>query len=204
MKALDFTIKCIPMRIPTDTEWACLQQVLSQPPHEAFDFERGGRLDSLIHWSDAFFWVNASMGTSPENGTACGYYYSNWYFEVPATSRSNFFRFRPAFDLAPGALPDVQNGERIIVGTLYMGDAPIQVPWRDERPANYHRCVGPLEMRAALDDPHYQVVALRVDNVLISDRNLLKKISYTDIEQLGLAKKHGDNAIFASIRDIQD
>lgn len=186
MKILAFTIPTIPMRIPTDKEWARLV---------ACGLEHGGGLDSLINWSDAFFWVNDAGREKSEYRTACGYHYPDWKFSVPAASRSNFFCFRPAFDLPPDILPDLENGERAVVGTLYMGEKPIRVPWNGERPAIFHRCAGPLEMRPALDDPHYQVTAIRADNVLIADRNLLKKISYEDIERLGLAVRQGDSAI---------
>lgn len=202
MKILRFPTPGIPMRIPTDDEWDRLLSVVNRPPH-VLDLEIGGRLDWLIHWSAAFFWVNASMDDKSQNRMTIGYHYPDWRFAVPASSKSNFFRFRPAFDLAPGALPDVKNGEMVVVGTLYMGEEPIRVPSCGEGPANYHRSAASLSIRPALEDPHYQVVALRAGNTLIADKPLLKKISYEDIERLGLAVRHGDDAIPVSI-GVQD
>lgn len=42
-----------------------------------------------------------------------------------------------------------------------------------------------LEMREALDDPDFQVQTIKVGDILVCDRNLLKMISWIDIENQG-------------------
>ena len=90
--------------------------------------------------------------------------------------------FRPAFELLN---PDsLENGQRVIAGTLYMNGEPVPVPKNPVYKGDILNYIpgATLEMREALDDPDFQVRAIKAGNVLVCDRNLLRMISSIDIE----------------------
>lgn len=76
------------------------------------------------------------------------------------------------------------------VGTLYMGDEPVRIQDSKGKPANYHRSVGSLRIGPVLEDPAYRVVGIRTGDILIADRGLLRKISYRDIQRMGLDARY--------------
>lgn len=168
---------CLSMRIPTDQEFDLLMDMT----HED---------DSLSHWGKMFSWVNdeenkykfpASLRAVRGCHSARG-----WNYYRAANRRVNV-GFRLAFDLEHGSLPpDIQDGEPVIIGTLFMDDAPVRVPQNPAYDGDITDYIpdAKLEMRPALDDPAYQVTAIKVaDGVFVADRILLKNISYEDIEQ---------------------
>lgn len=119
-----------------------------------------------------------------------GCYLGRLWYDYSAMYQSVHVGFRPAFDLEPDALPpDFKDGETVIVGTLFMGDAPVRVPQNPTWKGNIitYTPDAKLEIRPALDDSAYQVTAIMVDvGVAVADRNLLKFISYVDLEGMGL------------------
>ena len=176
MKVLDIKTGSVPMRIITDTEYDRLMDVTQEN-------------NALSHWASMLSWVNDTDNRYhlASDCAACrGYFSARYWNDYYALSQFVAAGFRPAFDLAADALPpDIQDGEAVIIGTLYMDGIPVRVPkypvW-DSDIADYISGAK-LEMRPALENPAYQVTAIRVGNVLVADRNLLRNISYLDIEQ---------------------
>ncbi len=165
-----------PMRIPVDDEWDQLVKVTG-----------GG--DSIIHWVGIRSWVS---GTSikyrlPKSPRATrGGESAQFCKACPQEDQYVNVGFRPAFDLKDNKLRTaIKNGEPVIMGTLYMNDQPVKVPECPDLQGDIQEYVScaTLEMRPALDDPSYQVVGIRVGGTVIADRNMLKMISYEDIER---------------------
>lgn len=163
------------MRIMLDREWDWL-----------IDLTNGD--DAKIHWAEMFSWVN-----DPENKRRLpmecrsyrGYNSARCWIYNSASTRSVNLGFRPVCIPASDTLiSETKEGESIVIGTLYMGGKPVkvpQVPTRDGDITNYTPGFS-LEMREPLEDPAYQVTGIRVGDVFVADRNLLKCISYEDIE----------------------
>jgi len=94
--------------------------------------------------------------------------------------------FRPAFEvLSNDALPvDITDGDVVVIGTLYMDGKPVRVPEYPIWDGDIEEYIpdAKLELRAALDDPAYQVKGIKAGDVFICDCCLLENISYDDIE----------------------
>ena len=105
--------------------------------------------------------------------------------------------FRPAFEvLHPDPLtPD---GTIITVGPLYMDGKPVKVPQNPTQNGDVSDYIpgAKLEMREALDDPSYQVKAIKVGDVLVADRVLLKNLSWDDLMSSIAAKISERGQIF--------
>ena len=176
MKKIYVKSKRLVMRIPTDQEYERLMDVTQEE-------------NVIARWEKMFSWVNDTNDRyrmSASTRAARGYFSARNCRNVTAAYQSVFVGFRPVVELTADALPpDTQDGEAVIVGTLYMDGVPVLVPQKptwDGDIADYISGAK-LEMRPALENPAYQVTAIRVGNVLVADRNLLKFISYNDLER---------------------
>lgn len=165
----------IAMRIITNQEYDCL-------------VEATGGSNNLMHWDWMYSWVNdeyKKYGLTAAYRAYRGYDSARFWSYTSASFRSVRLGFRPAFDLDAETLPsDIQDGEAVIVGTLYMDGVPVLVPQKPTWNGDITDYIpdAKLEMRPALDDPDYQVRAVKLhDGVFAADRNLLKCISYMDI-----------------------
>ena len=167
----------IPARLPTYEEWDALMDIVSES-------------NKLAHWKDMYFWCQDESTVWALNRAVRGYRSARCWGEHTATNRNVYVGFRPAFDvLTTDHL--VSDGTLITAGTLYMGGQPVRVP---QNPI----CNGDiadyipgtkLEFRAALEDPAYQIQAIKVGNILIADRSLLKNISWEDLAAQGFCIK---------------
>lgn len=161
------------MRLPTSKEWDSLVKTT--------------RANGIIHWKKMFSWCQDADKYYPATRVGRGYRSAHtWSLNSPS-ARDDCIGFRPAFEvLNPDALGF--DGVVAVVGTLYMDDHPVRVPldsiW-DEDIEDYIPGTR-LEFRPALDDPAFQVKAIKVGNILIGDRVLLKNISWNDLHALGL------------------
>ncbi len=174
------------MRIPTDEEYDRLVEVT------------GGDNDKM-HWDHMASWVNDERSVDNKYQTGRGYRSARLWRRTSASSRILTLGFRPAFDaLHSDALAlDLKDGDSVIIGTLYMDGKPVKVPqdptWKGDITIYIPGAI--LEIQEALDDPAYQVRAIKTGNVLVCDRCLLKWISYTDIadavkEEQSESQKH--------------
>ncbi len=147
--------------------------------------------NKLAHWKDMYFWCQDESTVWALNRAVRGYRSARCWGEHTATNRNVYVGFRPAFDvLTTDHL--VSDGTLITAGTLYMGGQPVRVP---QNPI----CNGDiadyipgtkLEFRAALEDPAYQIQAIKVGGILIADSCLLRNISWEDIVAQGLCTKN--------------
>lgn len=165
------------MRIILDSEWDRLVELT-------------GGDNAKIHWRDMASWVN-----DPENERKCptthrahrGNHSACHWSDYYAIGRNPNVGFRPAADglILDALLSEIKEGEISVIGTLYMNGKPVKVPqnptW-DGDVTDYIPGTS-LEMQEAVDDPAYQVTGIRVGEVFVADRCLLKNISYEDIKQ---------------------
>ena len=103
-----------------------------------------------------------------------------------ATTRFIFVGFRPAFDVLDSDIlgPD---GTVIMAGTLYMNDMPVKVPQNPISIGDIPDYIpgAKLELGAPIQDAAYQVQAIKIGNIMIADRVLLKNISWDDLHKQG-------------------
>ena len=161
-------------RLPTCAEWDALVQAT------------GGN-NTIIHWDRMYSWCRDADPDWASPRAVRGYYSARSWLNNSATYRYVHVGFRPTFEvLHPDPLtPD---GTIITVGTLYMDGKPVRVPknptWDGDIPD--YAPGTKLELRETLDDHAYQVQAIRVGDVLIADRILLKNISWEDLAAQGI------------------
>lgn len=167
-------MSAIKMRIPTTKEWDCMMDVV----HENND---------ITHWKDMLSWVHdEALGKQkPLYRATRGYASARSWLIDDATYRGMIVGFRPVVEgLPPDTLPPNERGTTTI-GTLYMDGKPVKVPknpvW-DGDITNYISGAK-LTFGTALANPNYAVTAIKVGDVYIADRILLKNISYKDIEE---------------------
>lgn len=160
------------MRLPTCEEWDRLADVADES-------------DSIMHWKDMFSWCQ-NLDNDPDwpsfrviRGIGSARYRTSSYDMY----RSAYAGFRPTFE-ADG-IEDMCDGAVITIGTLYMNGRPVKVPVNPVMGGDITRYLpgAKLEFQAAIDNPAYQVKAIKAGNVLIADRVLLNYISWRDITE---------------------
>lgn len=155
--------------------------------------------DGLGHWDNMFSLTSDLVVTqSPMFPLNCevrirGFYSARKHYRDPVSYRFVHLGFRPAFDLVYDHLPsDIEEGEAVIIGTLYMDGEPVRVPQEPVDGGDIADYIpgAKLEMRPALEDPAYQVTAILAGDVFVADRVLLKQISLLDaLEALSPVKQ---------------
>lgn len=165
-------------RLPFTDEWGKLVCVVWQN-------------DSVMHWKDIWTLCQDKGPLSPSHRRMRGMAARVAESFCDAASRSERIGFRPVFE----AKTDLPDGAIVTVGTLYLDGEPMRVPvnpaWNGDIPSypvqhsnNPYRPAN-LEFKEALGAPAYQVRAIKVDDILIADRVLIRGISFDDLHMLG-------------------
>lgn len=156
--------------------------------------------DSIMHWDDLYSWVDKADSTLPFSSQfiVCGRYGSNFQTEYNAKIEP-FVALRPAFQcLTPEELPDLNYGDTIIVGTLYMNTTTkkgsktpskrqvdiVRVPqeYKADNVARYYENTT-LTLREAADEPNSAIWGIYIsNNTFIADRPILKNITPQEFE----------------------
>jgi hypothetical protein len=138
--------------------------------------------NDIMHWAGIFSWCQDKGPNSAPVRAVRGYHSARNWFDSNATSRSEGVGFRPVVEIL-NPDPLTPDGTIVTVGTLYMDSKPVKVPQSPTRNGDIPDYIpgAKLEMREALDDPSYQVQAIKAGDVLIVDRILLKNISWNDL-----------------------
>lgn len=165
------------MRIPTNEEWDRLMDVT----HED---------NAITHWKDVLSWIHNKASENTLCRVARGYFSVRYWHSCYAEVRSVHVGFRPTFEGTNTDTLPLDKNKTVIIGTLYMDGSPVRVPknpvWNGDI-ADYVSGAT-LNFGPALDDPAYQVRAIKVGDVHIADRVLLKNISYEDLEKALFSK----------------
>lgn len=139
----------------------------------------------LMHWANEYSWCQDQGTKNPKWHAVMGYDAADGCLEGDPGQRYIFVGFRPVFEIAsPNEIPD---GTIAPIATLYMGNRPIKIP-------NNPICVGDipeyvpgsgLEFLPTVENPDYQIQAIKVGDVLIADRNLVYLISWENLHEQG-------------------
>lgn len=156
-------LQTMKMRLPTCEEWDSLSKI-------------AGGSNKIFNWAEMYSWCQDSdfLGMRIVKGRdGC-----RLMRRVVETERHNAVGFRPVFEATPGQ----QDGDIVTVGTLYMNDEPVKVPKQPILNGDIQDYVpgATLRLGQPLVDPDYQIRAIKVGNVLIADRVLLKNISWLE------------------------
>ena len=157
------------MRLPVCKEWDRMVDIT-------------GSDDAVIHWRKMFSWCQDMDKDYPSGRTTRGYYSARlWGYNSTSYRHANL-GFRPVFELLDaGSLGS--DGTVVIAGTLYMAGSPVMNPtcptWYGDITAYVPGAR--LTLGPAIDDPAYQVRAIRIGRGLVADRVLLKNISWEDL-----------------------
>ena len=162
------------MRLPTCEEYDLLATTTKED-------------NDTMHWSYMYSWCQDEDQDSMLKRAVRGYLSARYWNGDNATNRNVHVGFRPAFEvLHPDPLtPD---GTIITVGTLYMDGKPVRVstnPTKDGAIPDYIPGTK-LELGAPIQDAAYQVQAIKVGNILIADRVLIKNVSWDDLHKQGV------------------
>lgn len=157
----------LPMRLPSSAEWKKTMTAT-------------GNDNRLLHWKDMYFWCQEMCReTSEAHVNGC----SPWCCpdSIPANTRRRNIGFRPVVETGE----DLRDGQSAIMGTLFMNGEPVLVsgdPTADGVIEKYISGAS-LEFRSpAINKPGYQVRGIKVGDVMIADRVLLRDISWEDAE----------------------
>lgn len=160
-------------RLPTCQEWDTLLRAV-------------GESDELTHWRNMYSWCQDKDLHLASHRAVRGYPSARYWGDFSATHRYVRVGFRPAFDVLDSDIlgPD---GTVIMAGTLYMNDMPVKVPQNPISIGDIPDYIpgAKLELGAPIQDAAYQVQAIKIGNIMIADRVLLKNISWDDLHKQG-------------------
>lgn len=162
------------IRLPTCQEW-----------DDFMGIEAVSERNEVAHWKGLYSWCHDEYPRHTLNRAVRGWVTArNWNYHS-SSFRFSFTAFRPAFEFED-ANATGEDGALFTVGTLYMDGQPVKVP---QSPicgpygdVSDYALGTKLEIRKALSDPVYQVQAIKSGSILMTDRNLLKTISWDDVQ----------------------
>ncbi len=167
----------ISARLPFCREWGALMDVV----HGS---------DRRSHWRYMYSWClnkEADWKVDPvRRFQVCGGREAFYYGHCHAEFRMAHVGFRPVFDVT-GIDTLIPNGALVAAATLYMNGVPVKVPQNPTEDGDVQDYIpgARLEFRPALKDPAYMVQTIKVGDILIADRALLKNISWDDLQRQG-------------------
>ena len=172
------------MRLPTCEEYDLLATTAKED-------------NDTMHWSYMLSWCQDVDPGSTSHRAVRGWVSARYWNNDNATYRYVDVGFRPVVEILN---PDIlgPDGATIMIGTLYMDDKPVKVPQNPVFNGDIPDYIpgAKLELREALDDPSYQVKAIKVGDVLVADRVLLKNLSWDDLMSSIAAKISERGQIF--------
>lgn len=156
------------LRPPTCAEWNALVEIT-------------GGDNRVMHWEKMFSWCQDKDPDSVASRFVRGYLSATYRNSLYAAGQYLNAGFRPVFGF-PDTGCGTSDGAIVTVGTLYMSGCPVKIPENPTSGGDISNYIpgARLEMRYALVDPAYQVSAIRVGNICIADRVLLKNINWAD------------------------
>lgn len=143
--------------------------------------------DTLIHWSGLATWVMDPQYAADDMKAVRGF---TGPLDTAMLHKSNYIGvgFRPAFHcLTPEELPeDLQTGDVIEIGSLYMNDKPVLIlqDFNDRRISRYWEGAR-LELRDAVDCPNFAIWGVYIGyNTFVADRPILRDISFEEASKI--------------------
>ena len=137
------------------------------------------RRNLSMHWQRMYSWCLNKQLEDERFCAACGYFSGKFVNWVNSTYRYSTVGVRPVFEpVDPDSLG--LDGSVITVGTLFMDGQPVKIPRKPTEKGDIPDYIpgSMLELRDCLEDSDYQVRAIKVGDVLIADRVIVKNISW--------------------------
>lgn len=163
--------KMLKIRLPTSNEYDALVKAV------------GGRND-IMHWKHMYSWCqDVAKETYIPSYLIRGFASDSFWNDKDISYINEDVGFRPIFEiLGPDIL--VPDGTILTVGTLYMNGQPLRVPQVPVYSGDIPNYIpgAKLKIENPLEDPAYQIRAIKIGRILAADRVLLKKISWEDLE----------------------
>lgn len=162
--------------------------------YEIIDF-LGEDCDNIFHWIDMYSWGQ----DTPSIDSACrvifGYYSIHVWGMCEATHRDKFIGFRPVLTPldtktlkpAPSLLDDIPDGSRFALTSLYMNGKAVPAPQNPTEEGDIADYIPCAEISFGDRDsaPMYWVHVIKHKDLLWVDRNILKMISWEDLQKQG-------------------
>lgn len=181
----------IPMRFPTTKEYNLLRRVTNEE-------------NEKMHWEDMYTFIRKPKELSAASEIppipdfleiARGGMEAGYWITCTHEDQSLSVGFRPTISTV--SLPHLNGtelniGDSVVMGTLYMDGNPVKVPTNPTATGDmtaYQRG-SRLALRYDCDDPSYQITGIYVGRSrIVADRCILNNISYADLERLNLVKR---------------
>lgn len=155
-----------------------------------------GEDDARLHWHHIFSWCRESAESAAVR-VCRGCYVDHMWCRYHACVRSGVIGFRPVLvplrtdtlEPDPVFLACLKNGQTVTMGSLYMDDnalLPPTAPFSDGDIPDY-RDYAELHIGDSNLHPTKRICWIKCGNHLISDRVLIKNISWYDLERNGFA-----------------
>lgn len=160
-----------------------------------------GKKTDLLHWKGLFSWCQRHSGGQRSYRTIRGHISALTESYAHAWMSSPMYGFRPTMTpLDPDTLrPDTsllakyKDGDLISLGTLFMGGEPMENPLIPTLEGDIPDYVdgSSLTIGDTTVDPSKTIQWVKVGQLLIADRNLLKRISWNDLHAQRLTLDKG-------------
>lgn len=164
------------IRLPTIEEWDRAVKVMNSK-------------GNVLHWENILSWCQDTDSVCPTFHSARGGCYPSDHCHPYYAHRDGRVGFRPVFEgQGFGNIPD--GSVFPAAATLFMNGQPVKVPTTPSEGGDIPLWTpgAILEFKTALDIPSYQIPAIKVGDILIADRVLLRNISWEDLEKQGFCR----------------
>lgn len=167
-----------------------------------------GTSDTFFHWSFIWSWcqdpfcetnwpeTTVESFMPPTHRALRGCTSARAMNTADYDTRGSYIGFRPILEpvepdtLAPDPtrLADIRDGAILPLGTLYMNGKPIRIPHYPTREGDIpdYKSGADLRIGQTHEEAAYQMRMIKCGHLLISDRNLIKNISWNDLDRCGL------------------
>ena len=148
-----------------------------------------GEDDGLLHWNQMFFWGQETDKQFSAYHANRRYYSARYWHITTASYRSVGLGFRPVLEpLDPDTLTSDKDGKVIRLGSLYMDGKALPNPKHPTWNGDIPDYIDGAELRIgdSAQDPDHQIRWIQWRGILVSDRVLLKRVSWNDLNVQGL------------------
>lgn len=148
------------------------------------------RAVDLVHVMEMYSICQESKVTFPEYRIHRGFFSSKFRNYGPADMRSDKVGFRPVLEPldpetlqpAPDHLKKINNGKILEMGTLYMNGVPVSIPSDPTYRGDIRNYIPDADLYIGDSIDGFKIPFIKCGGLLVSDRVLLKNISWTDLQ----------------------
>ena len=170
--------------------------------------------DYALHWSGIYSWCQKQVTCDPEMCTCVGGGTVHATNFCDPSERSSAIGYRPALipldpttlEPSPGRLAYVKDGSLLQMGTLHMDGVPLLHPGRPSKEDDIPSFTPGAALSIGDTDnfPLTRLCWIKTGDFLISDRVLLKDISWNDLKDQGLVFGREDPSSKSMRHNVDD